>query len=563
MKAFVRNAVALCMLAGLGPLQAAAPDPKGRVPFADPFILLDGGTYYAYGTCSENGIGVAVSANLETWRLGVGRSAGNLALDKADSFGDKWFWAPEVYRIGDRYVMYYSADLHVCAAVADSPLGPFRQTVREPLFAAAGTIDNSLFFDTAGRPWMVFVKFDHGNVICLAEMEPDCLRVKPGTVRRILSAEAPWERSDPRCRIAEGPFVIYEKGRYVLTYSANDYRDVGYGVGFATAARPEGPWTKSPLNPILQGNWGLKGTGHQSLFRDRQGKWRMAFHAHNGATPDRIHPRCLHIAELEIGGAEGRPELRVGTNLVTCTVERPAGYRLLWSDEFDGTALDATRWNRCEQGGSDWNRHMSARSDLVEVKDGALVLWGVANTDTNADPRPFVTGGVQSNGKGTVGLGKVEIRAKFEDQRGAWPALWMLPDQKDRLGRGWPWGGEIDIVERLNGDDFIYQTAHSGWTVAKKRGTMPPQGGKGKIRQGEWNTYAVEITPSFLIWSVNGVETFRYPRIDCGDGDQWPFGTPFYVLMDMQLGGKWVGAVDLSTLPVRMYVDWIRVYGRL
>ena len=235
-------------------------------------------------------------------------------------------------------------------------------------------------------------------------------------------------------------------------------------------------------------------------------------------------------------------------------------YSLAWHDELDGAQLDATRWTRSGKGTADWTRHMSTRADLVKVKNGALELWGVVNTETNKDPRPFITGGVQSEKKATLKLGKVEIRAKFEDQKGAWPALWMLPNQKDAKGRGWPWGGEIDIVERLNGDAFIYQTAHSGWTYVKKHGKEPPQGGKGPIRQGDWNVYAVEITPTALIWSINGQETFRYPKTDCGDPEQWPFGTPFYVLMDMQLAGSWVGKVDMSTLPVCMYIDWIRVY---
>ena len=56
------------------------------------------------------------------------------------------------------------------------------------------------------------------------------------------------------------------------------------------------------------------------------------------------------------------------------------------------------------------------------------------------------------------------------------------------------------------------------------------------------------------------METFRCPKTDCGDPDQWPFGKPFYFLLDMQLGVKCVGEVELSTLPVKMYIDWIRVY---
>lgn len=235
--------------------------------------------------------------------------------------------------------------------------------------------------------------------------------------------------------------------------------------------------------------------------------------------------------------------------------------RLVWRDEFNGQSLDTNRWSRCEKGTSDWNRHMSTRSGLVQVKDGSLILWGVANNDKSADPRPFLTGGVQSKHKGLMGVGKVEIRCKFEDhQRGAWPALWMCGDQPDGQGRGWPWNGEIDIVERLNGDPFVYHTAHSGWTHVKKHKKDPPQGGKGAINNGKWNVYALEVTKDCLIWSVNGKETFRYPKTDCGDPDQWPFGTPHYFLLDMQLGGKWVGKVNASTLPVKMYIDWIRVY---
>lgn len=235
--------------------------------------------------------------------------------------------------------------------------------------------------------------------------------------------------------------------------------------------------------------------------------------------------------------------------------------KLVWKDEFNGTSLDTNRWNLCEQGKSDWNRHMSTRKGLVEVKNGALVLWGVANKDRKSDPRPYLTGGVQSKGKGLMGIGKVEMRVKFEDhQKGAWPALWMCGDQPDGQGRGWPWNGEIDIVERLNGDPFVYHTAHSGWTHVKKHKKDPPQGGKGAINNGKWNVYGLEVTKDCLIWSVNGKVTFRYPKTDCGDPDQWPFDKPFYFLIDMQLGGKWVGEVEESTLPVRMYIDWIRVY---
>jgi len=302
----------------VGQLSAEQAGMKGRVPFADPHVLYHQGMYYAYGTFCRDGIGVATSRDLEHWQFLVGKSKGGLALHKDDSFGDKSFWAPEVYRVGNKFIMYYSAEEHICAAVAESPLGPFRQAKQEALFPERGRIDNSLFRDREGRPWMIYVKFDRGNAIYACQLENDLLHVKPGTERFVLRATEPWELRNPQSHITEGPCVIYAKGHYILTYSANDYRHPDYAVGVAVAKRPEGPWVKCEGNPILCGRWGLKGTGHHTLFKDRRGAWRMAFHAHNADAPDHIHPRNMYIAELKIGGTEGAPKLSVGDKLVEC-----------------------------------------------------------------------------------------------------------------------------------------------------------------------------------------------------------------------------------------------------
>ena len=261
-----------------------------RVPLADPFILYEKGTYYAYGTHSRVGITVA---------------------------GKKFFWAPEVYRVGGRYVMYYSAETHVCAATADSPLGPFRQAEKKPILERGG-IDNSLFIDDDGRAWMVYVHFDKGNVVWLTEMEKDGLHAKPGTARMVLRAEKGWEMMNPRCSVTEGPFIVKIDGTYVLTYSANDYRDRDYAVGVATARSLDGPWTKYAGNPILRRRFGLVGVGHHSLFKDADGKWRIVFHAHNDGGKDAIHPRRMYIAGIDFKTVDGVPVPVVDDNLIRC-----------------------------------------------------------------------------------------------------------------------------------------------------------------------------------------------------------------------------------------------------
>ncbi len=298
----------------------AAPPPDSRVPFADPFILCEKGVYYAYGTYnSKEGIGIAVSADLVNWKVNVGKAKNGFALHKEDSFGNEKFWAPEVYHVGGRYVMFYSAEEHVCAAEAESPLGPFRQAEKKAILERKG-IDNSLFIDDDGRAWMVYVHFDRGNVVWLAEMEKDYVHAKPGTARMLFRAMEPWERMNPRCSVTEGPFIVKIDGTYVLTYSANDYRDLDYAVGVATAKSIEGPWTKYAGNPILRRRFGLKGTGHHSLFKDADGKWRIVFHAHNDRASATIHPRRMYIAGVDFKDIDGVPIPVVDDNMIRCVV---------------------------------------------------------------------------------------------------------------------------------------------------------------------------------------------------------------------------------------------------
>lgn len=235
--------------------------------------------------------------------------------------------------------------------------------------------------------------------------------------------------------------------------------------------------------------------------------------------------------------------------------EKPVRWKLEFTENFSSSRLDEKVWTRIDKGTVDWNRNMSLRKDLVEVKNGLLILHGVKNDDLKADPRRVLTGGVKTQGKVSFLYGKIEIRCRFENQKGAWPAVWMMPENPKK---GWPDCGEIDIIERLNSDDFVYQTVHSGWTA--KNPNNPPKGGKGKINPTGWNIYALEWTSEKIVWKVNGVETHSYARVG-DDPARYPWTEPFYLMIDMQLGGSWVGDVDESTLPCKMYVDWVKYYG--
>ena len=282
-------------------------DTQIPVPLADPFILLHDGIYYAYGTHSDNGIEVYSSNDLKTWKY-VG-----LALNKSDSWAERWFWAPEIYEVNGKFYMYYSADEHICVAVADSPTGPFIQNKKEPMITEQKSIDNSLFIDDDGTPYLTFVPFNDGNNIWIAELEPDLMTVKKETMQPCIHVSQAWEEVWPR--VNEGPFILKHDGLYYMTYSANSYESPFYGVGCATATDVMGTWTKYENNPILQNPGNLVGVGHSAMFTDKDGNMRIVYHAHKDKS--NIHPRAMHIGTVTFQKVDGVDKMVISKDYIT------------------------------------------------------------------------------------------------------------------------------------------------------------------------------------------------------------------------------------------------------
>lgn len=233
-------------------------------------------------------------------------------------------------------------------------------------------------------------------------------------------------------------------------------------------------------------------------------------------------------------------------------------WKLIWQDDFDQAGLDTTKWSKTPRGAVDWNRHMTSDPACFDLKEGNLYLKGIVNNDPAADTAPRLTGGIYSKGKFSFQYGKVEIRAKLECAQGAWPAMWMLAENK--IYGNYPRNGEIDIMEHLNYDDIIYQTTHSYYTLVLKKDKTPPHYGTVKIDISKFNIFGLEWYPDKLVFTLNGKATFTYPKVESADPSQWPYDQPFYLIIDQQLGGKWVGEVNMEDLPVNMIIDWVKVY---
>ena len=291
-------------------------DSKLLVPLADPFILLHNNLYYAYGTGADNGIEVMTSDDLKVWKRAAGTKSG-LALHKDDSYGNKWFWAPEVYFVNDKFYMYYSAEEHMCVAVSDSPLGPFKQSVHKPMLEGQKTIDNSLFIDDDGKAYLFFDRFNDGLNIWVAELEDDLMTLKEETMHPCIHVSQDWEKVWPR--VNEGSFVIKHKGVYYMTYSANSYESPFYGIGCATTTDIMGEWTKYSNNPLLQKPGELVGVGHSAMFKDKDGNWRIVYHAHQNKTI--IHPRNMYISKVGFKKTDGTDKLFIDSNYLTPTLD--------------------------------------------------------------------------------------------------------------------------------------------------------------------------------------------------------------------------------------------------
>ena len=243
--------------------------------------------------------------------------------------------------------------------------------------------------------------------------------------------------------------------------------------------------------------------------------------------------------------------------LAACTPSQPE-WRLVWEENFDQiNDFDPAVWSKIPRGTADWNNYMSDFDALYGMRNGNLVLRGIQNLTQPQDTAPFLTGGVYTKGKMGFMDGRLEIEAKLNGATGAWPAFWLLPQEGQ-----WPMGGEIDIMERLNYDNIAYQTVHSHYTYDLGFKTTPPQGSTGPIHPEAYNVYAVEMYADSLCFFINDQHTFTYPRIETDQEGQFPFHQPFYLLLDMQLGGSWVGAVDPTELPVEMSIDWVRFYQK-
>lgn len=234
-----------------------------------------------------------------------------------------------------------------------------------------------------------------------------------------------------------------------------------------------------------------------------------------------------------------------------------SGWQLTWEENFNHGVLDTTVWSAIPRGESGWALYMADYPELYQFTDSTIQLMATKNLSHPDDTAEFLTGGIWTRYKKEFKFGRIEVRARLKCANGYWPAIWMCPDPIP-----YPYGGEIDIMEHLNHDDFVYQTSHSHYTINLQRND-PPKYATAPIKKEEFDIYAVEMYPDSLVYYTNGRRSICYPKVNGGKDGQFPFAyDPFHLRIDSQLGGSWVGPIDANQLPVYMEIDWVRYYER-
>lgn len=259
------------------------------MPGADPFILLHEGVYYLYLTRKEMGYDVYTSTDLKSWE-----SKGS-CLNQEDVKGDKGFWAPEVTFLNGKFYMAYTANQHVGIAVSDSPLGPFRQEVKQFCNENDKEIDGSFLIDDDGQVYLFFVRQEevYGNSLWGAKMKEDMSGYDPSTAKMLLFAkEGTWEKLDHST--LEGSFVLKHKGRYYMSYSANHTWEGNYAIGYAVAETPLGEYVRYENNPIQAGNDCATSPGHHCFTTSKDGKELFCVY-HTHYSKEQVNPRVTCI----------------------------------------------------------------------------------------------------------------------------------------------------------------------------------------------------------------------------------------------------------------------------
>ncbi|MGC2527143.1 MAG: glycoside hydrolase family 16 protein [Candidatus Acidiferrum sp.] len=249
----------------------------------------------------------------------------------------------------------------------------------------------------------------------------------------------------------------------------------------------------------------------------------------------------------------------------------PSRWTLTWSDEFsgpDGSLPDPKKWTYAI-GSNGWGNHEleyhTNRPENAHIKKGNLVITARKESYTGADrvTRDYTSARLKTQARFTQAYGRFEARIKIPQGQGMWPAFWMLGE--DLPSVGWPKCGEIDIMENIGKEPGkIHGSLHGPSTTARTSDltsifSLPA----GQNFADAFHLYAVQWEPNAVRFYVDSNLYATFNASQWPAGGTWVFDHPFFIILNLAVGGDWPGNPDSSTkFPQSMLVDYVRVYTK-
>lgn len=234
------------------------------------------------------------------------------------------------------------------------------------------------------------------------------------------------------------------------------------------------------------------------------------------------------------------------------------GWKLTWSDEFDGTAVDTANWNY-DKGGNGWGNveleYYTDRPENARLENGNLVIEA---RHEDYEGLGYTSARLNTRGKQEFTYGRIEARMKLPSGQGIWPAFWTLGSNSS-----WPLGGEMDIMEYIGKTpDTVYQTVHGpGYSGAHGVGSRIVLGAD--TLKNDFHVYAIEWQENEVRWFVDSQEVFKVTPDKIPAGAKWVYDHPFFIILNLAVGGGWPGYPDSTTVfPQQLLVDYVRVYQK-
>jgi len=242
-------------------------------------------------------------------------------------------------------------------------------------------------------------------------------------------------------------------------------------------------------------------------------------------------------------------------------------WKLVWSDEFNGpngSTPDRSKWV-FDIGGEGWgNQELEFYTESPSnafIRDGNLVIQAIAEKHTGGGiTRDYTSARLKTIGKFSQTYGRFEARIKIPYGQGVWPAFWMLGDDIEKVG--WPACGEIDIMENIGKEPAIVHGSIHGPGYVGDTGIEAPYNLPGKQRfADDFHVFAVEWDADSISFFVDQDRYVRRTRADLKPGWKWVFDKPYFLILNLAIGGDWPGSPDSTTVfPLAMLVDYVRVY---